>query len=687
MRSACWIWVACLLPLLGACHESGPHSGQHDASAPRTGSITADGGRSLGPSQPAAQSSSYAGHGLDSVAPELLQKFRPRPASPGSTQHLQQLMDVRAPGLGRLSPDGKSLYFSWTITGVAQVWKVDGPQRFPEQVTGGEDPTTLSAITPDGAWLVLQRDRKGEENPGLYLQSTAGGPLLSIQHKPGVQTRFDTLSPDGRSLYYTANDVQPNAYTVYRYDLATRTSSVAFDREQGLFHVSDCQNDGRLLLRKDTGELWSEYSEWDPRSQQLTPLFGQNEHEEYLARYGAREGELVVLTNKLSEYRRLYRFSQGSFTALGDEVATDVSQFDMDLARTRIVYTLNDRGYSRLRALDARSFAKVALPKLPVSDNEFYGTTTVDGRFSTLGIDDGRRPLAGYVLDWRSGKLTTWHKPSSPEIDTSSFVRAELGSYPARDGTAIPVFVRKPERCAGVLCPVIVIFHGGPEGQARPGFSVSFQSFLDAGFVLVEPNVRGSDGYGKSWIRADDGPKRLAVITDIEDAARWVRQHFAVDGKQPKVGVFGASYGGYSVLMAMAMFAGAYDAGVDVVGMSDLRTFLRNTAPYRRVLRIAEYGDPERDGEALAKLSPLTYLDRIKAPLLIEQGATDPRVPAGEAIQLHDALQKRGIPCELAIYPDEGHGMQRRENRVLMYSHTIEFFQRYLAPESQPDQR
>jgi dipeptidyl aminopeptidase/acylaminoacyl peptidase len=130
--------------------------------------------------------------------------------------------------------------------------------------------------------------------------------------------------------------------------------------------------------------------------------------------------------------------------------------------------------------------------------------------------------------------------------------------------------------------------------------------------------------------------------------------------------------------MAMTMFAGDYDAGVDVVGISDLRTFLRNTAPYRRALRISEYGDPDADADALAKLSPMTYIDRVKAPLLIMQGASDPRVPAGESIQIHDSLEKKGVACELTIFSDEGHGPQKRENRVYLLAKSIEFFKKYL---------
>jgi len=313
-------------------------------------------------------------------------------------------------------------------------------------------------------------------------------------------------------------------------------------------------------------------------------------------------------------------------------------------------------------------------------------------------VDDGRHPLRGLVLDWSTGKVEAWHTPSTPEIDTTTFARAELEAYSARDGTKIPVLVRRPDpsRCASAgssearerpqtgarapaPCPVVVSFHGGPESQARPGFSVGAQMFVDAGFVYAEPNVRGSDGYGKTWLHADDGPKRLDVITDIEDAARWARSRFAAAGKEPRVGIFGGSYGGYSVLMGMTMFAGAYDAGVDVVGISDLRTFLRNTAPYRRILRISEYGDPDRDADALAKLSPMTYVDRTKAPLLIMQGASDPRVPAGEAIQIHDALERRGVACSLMIFPDEGHGAQKRENRVLMLGGAIAFFEKHLG--------
>jgi dipeptidyl aminopeptidase/acylaminoacyl peptidase len=293
------------------------------------------------------------------------------------------------------------------------------------------------------------------------------------------------------------------------------------------------------------------------------------------------------------------------------------------------------------------------------------------------------------VLDWTTGQLTQWHVGSVPEIDLARFAPATLESYPARDGTPIPMFVRRPASCPPSLagdtppapraCPVVVEFHGGPEGQAHPGFDPGAQLFVDAGFIHVSPNVRGSAGYGKAWLHADNGPRRLEVITDIEDCARFIRREWVENGRAPKIGITGASYGGYSTLVGMTMFAGAYDAGVSSVGMSSLATFLENTAAYRRSLRITEYGDPDRDADALRRLSPITYIDRVEAPLLIIQGANDPRVPVSEALQMQSALDGRGARSQLILFGDEGHGYQRRDNRVQEVGHTLEFFQRHLT--------
>jgi dipeptidyl aminopeptidase/acylaminoacyl peptidase len=406
------------------------------------------------------------------------------------------------------------------------------------------------------------------------------------------------VTPDGKYVYFHANDVAPDSYAIYRYDLGAKKKELVYG-EPGLWSVGDYRSDGRLLLRKETGSLSAEYSEWNPATKKLTPLLGQGEKNEYDARYGAADGQLLVITPKLGEFRRLYSFSNGKLEPVTGSLKWDVSGFRIDDARGHVVYTVNEGGYTRLHALDAKTLKEVPLPAFQGADHVYAGLASSNGRYVTVGVETPTAPRTSYVLDWTTGKLTKWVVPSAPEADTKSWSAATLESYPARDGTPIPVFVRRPAKCDPSPCPVIVEFHGGPEGQATPGFSGYAQIFVDAGFVFVEPNVRGSDGYGRTWIDADNGPKRLKVITDIEDAAKWARTKFMANGKVPKVGIMGGSYGGYATLAGVTMFPDAYDAGVSIVGISNLVTFLENTAPYRRILRATEYGDPEKDREAL----------------------------------------------------------------------------------------
>lgn len=641
-----------------------------DRSPPPGGSARAEGANAPGV---------YSGHGADSVPPELIAKYAPTPLPPELSRKIQSMLDVRSPSSGVLSPDGKRLFFTWAVTGVSHVWRLDGPMRFPTQMTGGEDATGIAGVSPDGKLLAVSRDRKGEEYPGLYLQSADGGALTVVQHKPKVQTALGFFADDGKSVVFLANDRKPDAYAIYTYDIATKKIDLVFD-EDGNWTIDDHRPDGRMLLAKHTGGSSEEYYELEPKTKKLTPLFGQGEKEEFEARYAREPDAVLVVTRKLADFGRLYKWQAGKFTPISPEVPHDVQGFRVDRAREHVLYETNDGGFTRLAALDARTYKPAKVPAFAGADHVLVASVTDDGKYAALSVGTSKAPPQSYVLEWATGKLVQWHAPSAPETDTTHFAAATLESYPTRDGAKIPMFVRRPDGCDKAMtpCPVVVAFHGGPEGQARPGFNTRAQLFVDAGFVYAEPNVRGSEGYGKAWQHADDGPKRLAVITDIEDASKFVRTAWAKGGAPPKVGIYGGSYGGYATLMGMTMFAGAYDAGASIVGISNLVTFLENTAPYRRALRASEYGDLARDHDALVKLSPITYVGKIKAPLILLQGASDPRVPVGEALQLHDALEARHVTSRLVIFADEGHGSQRRDNRVLEIGHVLSFFQQHL---------
>lgn len=624
-----------------------------------------------------AYSDGYQGLGAESIPTEKLQKYSPPALAPEMSRKIQRYFDIRSPGIGRIHPSGKKLFFPWSVTGITQVWRIDGPQGFPVQMTGGEDPTSLVTITQDGKFLVLSRDQKGEENPGLYLQPTDGGALEVIQHKKGIKTHYQFSTDDSKYLYFVSNDQAPDSYAIYRYNIAQKTRELVFN-EPGLWSVADfLENGKKLLLEKSMGSMWSEFYLWEADSKKLTPVLGQGEREEYNVNFSSNSDEYLVNTNKFGNFRRLYRFKNGKWTPLTEEMNYDIESFTIDYPRRKIYYEVNKDGFTELSVRDAKSFKPISLPKLPTADHTFYGSISRDGRYVVLGIETSKAPRTTYILDWNTRKTTQWVLPSQPEFDTSTFADTKLEHYVTRDNVKIPMFVRRPEKCQGP-CPVVVNFHGGPEGQTRPGFSPYAQIFVDHGFIYVEPNVRGSDGYGKAWLNSDNGPLRENVITDIEDCAKYIKTNWASAGISPKVGVMGYSYGGYSTLVAMTRFAGSYDAGASGVGMSNLRSFLLNTAPYRRILRINEYGDPEKDKDALMKLSPIRYVDRVRDPLLIIQGVSDPRVPAGEAIQIQESLQQKGIPSELILMRDEGHGSQKRDNRVIELGNILRFFEKHL---------
>jgi len=631
----------------------------------------------------------YNGLGAESISPQEVARFAAPPLDPAVSRRIQAMLDVRGAGAGFLTSKGDRMLYTSRVTGTSQVWRQDGPMRLAVQLTGGEDRTEVVAIAPDDSFAVVSRDVGGQENPGLYLLSLDGGPLKRVQHTPKVQTFLQFISDDSRSLYFRANDVDPASFAIYRYDIKAGTRELVFDTP-GLWIIADHRG-GTWLMIKALGNTQQEIYEYDLASKKLTPLLGQGEAEEHEVAYGAKPGQILVRTNKIGDFHRIYRMEKGGkLEPITPEMKLDVERFGIDDKRSRIYYELNENGYSRTRVLDAATFKPLALPKLPDSDNVNIAGVLYNGRFLALGVgvsyngrfaqlnvDGSQLAPQTVVYDWQTGKTTTWRVPSTPEIEPKAFARAQLESYPARDGTKIPMFVWRPAKCDGP-CPVVVDFHGGPEGQARAGFNGFAQLFVDAGFVLVEPNVRGSTGYGKAWLHSDDGPKRLGVITDIEDCAKYIRASWAQGGKAPKIGVMGGSYGGYSTLMAMTYFAGAYDAGVQEVGISNLMTFLNNTAPYRRILRISEYGDPAKDKDALIQLSPITHVKKLKAPLLSIQGVNDPRVPVGEALQIYKELEARKIPGGLILFPDEGHGTAKRGNQVLSLGHTIAFFEKHL---------
>ena len=376
---------------------------------------------------------------------------------------------------------------------------------------------------------------------------------------------------------------------------------------------------------------------------------------------------------------------------LTSDIPWDVAGMAISDDRTRAAFSMNVEGRSEIYLLDllSREFEKVN--KVPVGlggSLEF----SPDGRKLGMALNTAKTPSDSFVLTLGEGaleygELKRWTYSEVGGLDTDSFIEPELVHYPTFDSgsggpEAIPAWVYKP---AGEgPHPVIINIHGGPESQARPSFSSTYQMWLHKlGAVIIRPNVRGSAGYGKHYMSLDNGFKREDSVRDIGALLDWIATQPDMD--KNRVAVFGGSYGGYMVLASAVHYSDRLAAAVDVVGISNFVTFLENTQDYRRDHRRAEYGD-ERDPamrEHLQSISPLTHVDKIKIPMLVVQGQNDPRVPVTEAIQVVDALRANGNSVWYMNAMNEGHGYRKKENRDVYAQATVMFLQKHLVEERQ----
>jgi dipeptidyl aminopeptidase/acylaminoacyl peptidase len=342
----------------------------------------------------------------------------------------------------------------------------------------------------------------------------------------------------------------------------------------------------------------------------------------------------------------------------------------------------NDDGVSRLALHDAASGERLRGVELPAA-----GVITFP-QPDPVWSPDSKRLAISFTAPGFPGDVllldTTADGPLVPLTSSSDQLPADAVSIPAShrvptpDGELVPCYVYPSTAGrSNVDGSAVVVIHGGPEAQARPSFNPAVQAMTAAGHAVLVPNVRGSVGYGKRWYSADDVRKRLDSVADLAALHEWLP---ALGLDPSRVALWGGSYGGYMVLAGLAFQPERWAAGVDIVGISSLVTFLQNTSPYRRAAREREYGSLEADLQFLKDASPLSKVDAITAPLFVIHGANDPRVPLSEAEQLAAAVRENGVECELLVYPDEGHGLAKRANRLDAYPKALAFLARHLEP-------
>jgi dipeptidyl aminopeptidase/acylaminoacyl peptidase len=376
-------------------------------------------------------------------------------------------------------------------------------------------------------------------------------------------------------------------------------------------------------------------------------------------------GEVYAVSDRDGEFRTAFRLDNGTWTGLGPTDA-DVDAFVVEHGRGALAWNDGDR--SRLAWFDPETLEvgpEIALPLGVVGGLEIEpgGGSMLFTYSGAASNADVWRVLAG------STDVVRVTSSSTAGIDPASFVEPSVIAVESFDGLAIPAWVYRPPGVARP--PVVVSVHGGPEAQERVGFNPVYQFLVASGFAVVAPNVRGSSGYGTTYLGLDDVEKRMDSVADLTAVGRWIQAQTDLDGE--RMALLGGSYGGFMVLAGLATQPDMWAAGIDIVGIANFVTFLENTGDYRRSLREAEYGSLERDRAFLESISPINMVDSITAPLLVIHGANDPRVPLGEAEQIVAELRQRDRRVELLVFDDEGHGIVKLRNRRVAYGRAVSF--------------
>ena len=602
--------------------------------------------------------------------------------------------NVRAAAFRAWTADSKAIYVSTGFGDVDSLHRVDMPLGARRQITFYDEPIGGIVAQPAANQLLFTRDAGGSEFAQVFkLDHTTGeAQMLTdgesrnsaiLWDRRGSRIAYQSTRRNGRS-----NDLwimDPNEPSGARVALESPGGSYWAPAE---FSASG----GRLLAANYISAADSRVNIIDLDTGENILVAGGPDNESTnrpIAFDDAGNGVWFV-TDQGSEHSHVAWMSLetgATFEAISADIPWSISAAAISHDRRRIAFVSNEDGMSRLYLLDTaiREYRRVEdLPTGLIYGIQF---SPDDSRLG-MTINTPRTPSDAFVLELGAepnerGKLVRWTQSEVGGLDTTAFSAPELVHYPTFDDVngkprEIPAWVFKP-RGKGPH-PVVISIHGGPESQARPTFSTTFQMWIDKlGVAVIRPNVRGSRGYGKTYVGLDNGFGREGSVKDIGALLDWIETQSDLDAS--RVAVSGGSYGGYMVLACAVHYSDRLQAVVDRVGISNFVTFLENTQDYRRDLRRKEYGD-ERDPVMrayLQSISPLNNVDKIDVPMFIVQGENDPRVPVTEAIQMVKALRDQGDAVWYMNALNEGHGYRKRENRDVYQQATILFLQQYLV--------
>ncbi len=594
------------------------------------------------------------------------------------TERLNRYQQVRAAAFSGWLPDGSAL-ISTRFGETAQIHRVDRPMGARTQLTFYPEPIGGALPRPGKQGFLFSKDSGGNEFFQFHYFDIASGEATLLTDGKSRNTA-PVFSRDGKRLAFSTTRRNGKDVDIHLSALDGATSTPLLEKE-GEWTALDFSPDGKtLLVRRSVSITESELFTLDIGSKALTRFHPTAEPAFFGDALFSADGKQVYFTSdEGSEFRmlRVQPLAGGEEKKISASVPWNVEEFTLSDDGLKLAYVTNEDGLAGLYLLGLNSGKALAAPKLPIGQVD---RISFDSKSQKLGfsIDRATNPADVYAFRLGDKTLTRWTASEVGGLNTAVFAEPSLVRYPSFDGRSIPAFVYKPKGASGKL-PVIINIHGGPEAQALPTFAPLTQFYLkELGIAVITPNVRGSDGYGKSYLKLDNGLLREDSVKDIGSLLDWVATQPDLDAS--RVLVTGGSYGGYMTLAAMTHYNARLKAGIDIVGISHFVTFLTNTQDYRRDLRRVEYGD-ERLPEMRAfmeQTAPLNNAAKITQPMFIIQGLNDPRVPASEAEQMVSKIRTNGGEVWYLAAKDEGHGFRKKANRDFQAAATVLFIRRTL---------
>jgi dipeptidyl aminopeptidase/acylaminoacyl peptidase len=586
-----------------------------------------------------------------------------------------------------LTRDGKSVLFISNRDGLPQLYLApfDQPEAPARRLVRTGERVANPVALPDGRSLLFQSDRGADENWSTYRLDLAGGEPVELTSAERLNRDFPFVAdgmPD-RMVFSARQHADPTT-TVYVQALAPGAPARGVYTEPTLGIIVDLRRDGRqaiyirvptgtentlLLVDLETGKARELYPPAGRTVAIHNASFSPDGRRVYVATDGGGE-EALLLALDAESGRELARYVET------DPPTAAVTGLFASKAGDRVAILVDAGDHTEAKVLDAATLRPQAAVDLPLGSGAI-GDFSQDGAWFPIVWSTPDVPGDVFAVEAASGRARPLRRESRPSLARLPAIETTRTETRAFDGGRIPLLTYRPAGAGGRKLPVVVAYHGGPAGVSRARWSTTVRFFTALGYAVVEPNVRGSGGFGRAFEMADNGRLRPNALRDVETAARWTAAQPWADPQ--RLVVFGGSYGGYTVLAALTRDPDIWRAGVDLFGVANLQTFLRTTMGAIRELFRLEFGELGKDDAFLDSISPLLAADQIVDPLFVYAGANDPRVPRSESDLIVDSLRRRRVPVEYMVKENEGHSLARRENVVEFHVRAARFLERALG--------